>query len=86
MCRTTKLKLINESVFSADVRASALPYDIDGAGYNSDELGLYVPMVDGTAVKRGMCRAGFTYNAILRNCMPSLGVLNLFFLLYFLQL
>ncbi|WAQ95114.1 hypothetical protein MAR_007585 [Mya arenaria] len=26
--------------------------------------------------KRGMCRPGFTYQAILRNCMPSLGALR----------
>lgn len=52
----------------------SLPYDFDINELSPEELQEAVQMFDEVPVKRGLCPEGFTYQAILRNCVPSLGV------------
>ncbi|KAH3721490.1 hypothetical protein DPMN_064418 [Dreissena polymorpha] len=52
--------------------------------YDDDDLASYLSQSQGDDIryqgdfrdKRGMCRPGFTYQAILRDCVPSLGALR----------
>ncbi|KAH3721484.1 hypothetical protein DPMN_064412 [Dreissena polymorpha] len=48
--------------------------DEDLASYLSQSRGDEIQYQGDLRDKRGMCRPGFTYQAILRDCVPSLGV------------
>jgi hypothetical protein len=61
-------------LFSAFTIAASLPYDIDLDNFSPEEIEQAMQMVDDVPVKRGMCRSGFIYQAITRDCIPSLGV------------
>ncbi|XP_060587517.1 uncharacterized protein LOC132743026 [Ruditapes philippinarum] len=64
------------SFLNAFTIAASLPYDIDLDNFSPEEIEQAMQMVDDVPVKRGMCRSGFIYQAITRDCIPSLGVLR----------
>ena len=54
---------------------ACVPFGYELAGYGEGAGNQMLPqMLDDVPEKRGMCKYGFSYSAILRNCMPSLGV------------
>ncbi|KAL4222947.1 hypothetical protein ACF0H5_018988 [Mactra antiquata] len=55
---------------------SGTPYDVDLDEFNLGDIDDSSLTYDDIPVKRGMCRAGFTYHSVLRNCLPSLGALR----------
>ena len=66
--------------FSEETSAAVLPDDSgDSLGeYSADDLNAAIRAVlAGETEKRGFrCRPGYTYQSILRDCVPSLGVRN----------
>ena len=66
------------SILSETTHAAVLPDDRvdDFEGYGGDDIENTIrDLLSGEVDKRGFrCRPGYTYQSILRDCVPSLGV------------
>lgn len=64
------------SLVNVLTHAATLPYDTDLDNYSPQDVEELYQILEDVPQKRGMCRPGYTYQAILRECVPSLGALR----------
>ena len=76
--------LVQRLISSFPACAAVLPDDSEDSldGYTADDnlRDAIMAVLAGDADKRGFrCRPGFTYQSVLRQCVPSLGVRGFYF-------
>ncbi|XP_045169242.1 uncharacterized protein LOC123531981 [Mercenaria mercenaria] len=64
------------AILNALTRAASIPYDLDLDEYSPEEIEEAMQIIDDVPTKRAMCGSGYTYQAIIRECVPSLGALR----------